>query len=363
METTRIRHAWSQARHHQNGILFVCGFLFDALTIIRIDAWLDLGIQLAYLLIITALLVLQSRKDRGLWKPGPRLEKLWGYSDEALYFVYGGLFSCYVVLYFKSTSGIRTYTFFVLLATLLFINEIPRVRRLGYRLRMGFYAFCWSSFLIYFVPILAGRMGDFIFLISMALSFFLTWKVAGWLISPGENYRAAKIRLFWPAGTLIAIIMVLYFFRLIPPVPLSVQYQGIFHNIEKRDDVYDLKTEAPPFYLFWRKDSRPYRYTEGEAVYYFVRIFAPGRFRHDVRIRWEKKNPQTGSYENRDYVSLQVTGGRSDGFRGYVAKSNFEEGRWRVSAETEDGRTIGMIGFNVEKIEEADRREWRILSM
>src|SRR5688500_5427154 len=67
--------------------LFVAGFLFDFLTMQRIDAWLDLAFQLAYLTGLTILLIAHDRR--------------WRYHTEVLHFLYGGLLSAYVVLYFR----------------------------------------------------------------------------------------------------------------------------------------------------------------------------------------------------------------------------------------------------------------------
>src|SRR5438105_253863 len=135
-------------KRYQNALLFVTGFLFDTVTIRRVDSQLDLAFQLFYLATVTALLLLQYREHHRVWAPGPRVGRVWPYNVEALHFIYGGLLSNYVVIYFKSASGSRPVVFFLFLVVLLFINELPQIRRYGYRLRLGLYAFCVSSFLI-----------------------------------------------------------------------------------------------------------------------------------------------------------------------------------------------------------------------
>jgi hypothetical protein len=40
-------------------------------------------------------------------------------------------------------------------------------------------------------------------------------------------------------------------------------------------------------------------------------------------------------------------------------KSNFEPGRWRVTAETEDGRAMAAVTFTVEERDVATERTWR----
>lgn len=39
--------------------------------------------------------------------------------------------------------------------------------------------------------------------------------------------------------------------------------------------------------------------------------------------------------------------GRGDGFRTFATKKNYQPGRWRVEIETDDGRDIGIIYFDL----------------
>src|SRR5690242_8286458 len=115
-------------RNH-NALIFVGGFLFDFVTIIRIDSCLDLAIQLFYLSTLALLLVYQYREHKHVWQPSGFVARVWHYNVEVLHFFYGGLLSSYVCLYFKSSTGARPVVFFVLLAALMFINEMPQIRR------------------------------------------------------------------------------------------------------------------------------------------------------------------------------------------------------------------------------------------
>ena len=138
-------------------VTFVAGFLFDLLTMQRIDARLDLAFQLAYLGGLTGLLVYQHREVMGRWTPRGLAARWWRYNVEALHFLYGGLLSAYVVLYFRSSTSSRATAFLLLLVGVMVINEVPRVRGGGYRLRVGLYAFCVLSFLSYFIPLIRLR--------------------------------------------------------------------------------------------------------------------------------------------------------------------------------------------------------------
>ena len=159
MAAVPVAHAWAVLRRHSTPAMFVAGFLFDFLTMQRIDAWADLALQLASLAALTGLLIYQHRELTGRWTRGRLTTRFWRYNLEALHFVYGGLLSAYVVLYFRSSTSARPSVFLLLLVGVMVINEVPFVRGAGYRLRLGLYGFCVLSFLTYFIPILIGRIG------------------------------------------------------------------------------------------------------------------------------------------------------------------------------------------------------------
>jgi hypothetical protein len=345
-------------KHHSNVVMFAAGFLFDLVTIRRIDAWTDLSIQMLYLVALTTMLIFQHREARGQWKPSAMLQRVWRYNVEILHFFYGGLLSAYVVLYLKSSTRARPLVFFILLVALMVLNEMPQIRRAGYRLRLGLYAFCVISFLNYFVPILIGRMSGWVFLLALGLSAGVVWLVADRLAAKEADPGPVRARLYMPALAVCVLIGVLYVFRLIPPVPLSVQLQGIYHDVRREGSEFMLTYEEPPLHLFWRSDSRPFRKRPGDRLHYFVRVYAPTRFQHEVFARWEYKDPGRG-WQTRDRIRLPIAGGRREGFRTYAVKTNFEPGRWRVSAETEDGRAMGALTFTVVEDAAGTERTWR----
>ena len=352
---------WQFLRRHSTPATFVAGFLFDFFTMQRIDAWADLAFQLGYLAALTLILVYQHRELTARWTPGRLASGLWRYNLEALHFVYGGLLSAYVVLYVRSSTSARPAVFLVLLVAVMVINEVPRVRGAGYRLRIGLYGFCVLSFLTYFIPILLGRIGWWVFLLSVLAAAAVVWQITGWLAGPGDGRRLERVRLFAPAGVVMVAITVLYFLRLIPPVPLSVQFQGIYHDVRRDAGSYTLVYPQPPFWAPWRRDSRPFERRDGDRLHYFARVFAPAGFEHRVIIRWEVLDPRVDTWMTTDRIPLAVVGGRAEGFRGIAVKANFTPGQWRVTAETDDGRAIATLSFEVEDDADASERQWRTI--
>lgn len=345
-----------------SGILFFCGgFGFDALTLDRIDAWIDLGTQGAYLAGITAVLVLQQRRGLGLWAPEGRWERAWTYNLEALHFLFGGLLSAYVIFYTKSGVSARSFVFFAVIAVLLVYNELPGARRWGLSLRMALYTFCLASYLIYLVPVLKGSMGDAVFLLSMGLTAVGVTGLTGVLLLGEADRRAALKRLAVPAAVTLSVVTAVYFLRLIPPVPLSLKFIGIYHKVERRGDSYSLTYEKGPWYAPFRRQDRPYLAGKGDRIYCFVRIFAPTRFSHKVTLHWMQRDPHSGGWVSRDRIPLDIRGGRDQGYRGYAFKAHYTPGRWRVQVETEDRRVIGKTGFKVRESAAERKRRWKVI--
>src|SRR5690606_3919128 len=101
-----------------------------------------------------------------------------------------------------------------------------------------------------------------------------------------------------------------------------------------------------PWWLFWERGAQTFYALPGDKLNCFVRIFSPTGFQDKVFLHWLRKN-QRGQWESQDRISNEIVGGRDEGFRGFATKSNYTHGDWRVQIETEDGREIGRIHFEV----------------
>lgn len=335
-------------KRHANIIFFVGGFLFDSLTMTRIDSAVDLIIQLVYLIVITVIVIAQVRAAHGLWTPSGRLARYWPYETEVLHFCYGGLLSGFIVFYFKSTSFSRSFVFLTLIAVLMVANEMPQIRKWGTQLRLGLYAFCIVSYLNYLLPVLVGRMGWHVFLLGWAFAVGVTFQVLKKLASYSADSTSALKQMGRAPAIVLLLVLTLYSLKLIPPVPLSLQHLGIYRNVEKTGSTYVLTKRVPKWYAFWRTDNRVFPARAGDEIYSFVSVFAPRRFSHSIYIRWSFYNPVKKEWLTADRLPIALAGGRKDGFRGFTRKEHYEPGNWRVEVETEDGRVLGSKSFVVE---------------
>ena len=352
----KLKLARYLVKRYSNVVFFVAGFFFDAFTLIRIDSTIDLLLQSLYLLGITLIIMLQAYLGAGRWQPKGWVARLWSFESEIIHFFYGGLLSAYVILYFKSTSLSRSIIFLVFVFILMLANEMPQIRRLRSLLRLGLYAFCLISYLNYLFPILMGRMGDWVFSLAWFLSAGLIYLLIKKLASLHLEPKKARVRLGWSPVLVLILVGVFYFNKWIPPVPLSMQYAGIFRNVEPQAGHYRLTYLKPPWTRFWEKSEHLFLVREGDRVYFFTRIFGPSRFEHRVFLRWELKDPRGNRWIRSDRIPLPIKGGRGQGYRGYAYKENYQPGKWRIEVETGDGRVLGGVVFRIEKDPSVEKR-------
>ena len=344
-QNSRIREFCEKHEKHTGLALFALGFIWDSLTMTRVDNMLDNVILLFYLAIIAAMIILTLRRQCGQTPPG-WMQKFESRFLWAMQFCFGGLFSSYVIFYFKSASFTRTQFFFLILVLLWIGNEFLKQRLKNPALLAVLYCFCLFSFFAFFLPVILARVDAWIFLLAGCISLSISLVVfsAGLLPEPGEWRRRMTPVTVSIFATFLGVNM-LYFANLIPPVPLALKSAGIYHQVTKTSEGYLVKYAPPSRLRFWRKWDDPFYFSPGESVYCYTAVFAPGKVRVPVRHVWSRKTPD--GWVRTDRISFPISGGREGGYRGYTAKSGMTPGKWRVELETEGGRTLGRIGFTV----------------
>ena len=330
---------------------FVAGFLFDIVTLGRIDSWLTIGQQAAYLLAVTAVLV-QMLLSEGQPAPdlsaAPRVKRWYfEYRNPAIHFLLGALLSAYTLFFFKSSSLLVSFGFMAVLVALLFANESERFKALGLPFKFALLALCWLAFFAYVIPVLIGQTGLVVFLVSMAVGCVPLVAVSFFLL---QNRRR---QILVPLGCVVIGFLTFYLFRLIPPVPLSIPFMGVYHGVERTEQGYKLSHERPAWRI-WHNGDQWFRAQPGDRVHVYFRVFSPSRFSDQVLMRWYLDESGRG-WVLQDTIPIKIVGGREEGFRGYGVKSKYQPGEWKVQVETTDAREIGRIYFSVESVPEAAR--------
>ena len=133
--------------------IFGIGFIWDSFTMTRVDNMIDNVILLFYLAIIAAMIILTLRRQCGAALP-KWIQKIESRFLWAMQFCFGGLFSSYVIFYFKSASWTRTQFFFLILVCLWVGNEFLQHKLRNQELLAVLYCFCLFSFLAFFLPVI-----------------------------------------------------------------------------------------------------------------------------------------------------------------------------------------------------------------
>ncbi len=354
----RLKLHYERNEHVVDIAAFVGGFLFDIAMLDRIDSWFTIGQQAAYLVLI-AVILLQMFFAEG--KAPPELNamstiKRWYYEYRMalVHFLLGTLLNLYTLFFFKSSSLFVSFAFMVALVLLLVANESKRLKALGLSFKFAMFSLCVLSFSASIVPVLVGSIGLFVFLLSMRVGCVPLAVINRRIrIHAPDRARQAMRQILLPFGLVLISFLSLYLFRLIPPVPLSIPFIGVYHDVERSEDTYRLSHERP-FWRIWHHGDQQFLAQSGDKVYVYFRIFSPTRFSDEVLMRWYWKD-NAGRWRLQDSIPIKILGGREQGFRGYGVKSNYQPGDWKLQVETTDEREIGRVYFDVATAPEAPR--------
>lgn len=339
-------------------IFFFLGFLFDLAVLHRIDEPLVIFQQALYLVVAAIFIGVELVETTREVHPPWLLKGVWKYREPLLHFLLGTLLNSFTIFYFKSASAFTSFLFIFILIAVLIMNEFKRFGERQTQVHMAFLSLCLISYFVSLAPILLGFVGNWPFL---GANFAAIIVFAGYYQFMKKRLTTMPAllhsHLIKPFVAIQVTFALLYFCHAIPPVPLSVSYMGIFHGIQKEQGEYRL-TYNRPYWKFWQHGDQTFYSRPGDVIHCFVRVFSPTKFKDKLQIRWLYKDDKKG-WQSRDVIPFQIFGGREEGYRGVVRKSNYEPGRWRVQVETEDSREVGRIDLVVYNDTEAEPREAR----
>ncbi|HBV01743.1 MAG TPA: hypothetical protein DEF00_05195 [Candidatus Taylorbacteria bacterium] len=329
-------------------LAFSLGFLWDSLTLTSVDGLFDNIVLLSYIVVAFASIMLLNAPgarnfQSSLARRGVNL------AEFLLPFSFGGLFSGFLIFYSRSGPLLSSAPFLLFILLLFLGNEFFRRHYERFIFQMSVFFVALFSYVALIIPVLLGRMGDMIFLLSGVVTLFLFWcalKILS-LISR-EEIRKSKFSLLAIVISIFVTFNFLYWSNMIPPIPLSLKEIGIYHNVERtRSGEYRLTFEKAPWYAFGQKTSAVFHRQGSMPIYAFSSVFAPTRLLTEVAHRWAYFDDQKDRWIDSTVVGFPISGGRENGFRGYSKKETISPGKWRVDVETLRGQTIGRFVFEV----------------
>lgn len=262
-------------------------------------------------------------------------------------FTFGALLSATFIFYWFSGALIVSWPFIAIVVILMVGNDVFRHFYLRPIVQMSIYFFILFSLTSIILPYLFHSISPWLFLMSTFVSLGLITLYFFLLSRSVPEMRGRAMHFFAPILAIAILMNGLYFFNVIPPIPLSLREGGVYHEVTRQGSEYRLVAEKKSW---WKKltTAKTIHLVHGEPVYVFTAIFAPGELNTRIVHVWERYDEKKKRWVEHDRLSFYLTGGRGEGFRGFSFKTTAAPGRWRVSVETERGQVIGKVNFRVE---------------
>jgi hypothetical protein len=208
-------------------------------------------------------------------------------------------------------------------------------------------------FFIFFVPVVMHQVGQIQFFISggFTVAFFVLFILFVQIAAP-KKFEENKRNLYLGIAGICIVINALYFFDIIPPLPMTLQDSGIYHSVIRTNtNTYAVGTEEQ---TMWDKilvsvNRYPTYHTKaGAPAYAFTALFSPVRFNTNIIHEWQRFDSVSRIWITEETIRLGVVGGRDNGYRTYSMITDLVTGKWRVNVKTNTGQTIGRMTFFVE---------------
>jgi hypothetical protein len=342
-----VRNWYARFERPISSLSLVGGFVFDALTLKRVDLFWENFWVVAHIVIVAVFIVLVNlEENESIDVKDPAKAHFWFVN--ILQFFFGGLLSTFLVFYFRSSTLSVTWPFMLILAAAFTANESLKKHYTRLVFQISLFYLSLFSFAIFIVPVLFGRIGPDVFVISgiaglAALFIFLA--ILGSFAR--EEFKKSRGLLFLLILGIFFGTNVLYFSNLIPPIPISLKDGGIYHSLYRdTSGNYVVQFEDPGWLGYFSLHS-DFHAVQGDPLYAYSAIFSPASFNMDIVHEWQEYDQNAGGWITMSRVNLNAVGGRDGGYRTYSLKSNITPGEWRVNIETAGGQIIGRLRFNV----------------
>jgi hypothetical protein len=351
----RIRDWYGRFERPISSISLIGGFVFNALTLTRVDEFMENFWVAIHILAVAVAIVLINREENmgaDAVHEGADPAKLHFWLLNILQFTFGGLLSTFIVFYVRGSVLAVAWPFFAILVVAFFANERFKKHYARIDFQISFFFLSLFLFAIFFVPVLVHAIGPAVFLMSgglalLALMLFIL--VLKWCTR--EGFKRGRAALYSSVIGIYLVVNALYFLHAIPPLPLALQDSGIYHSVARRvDGNYTVTTEDGSFkdhVLKYLSVYPTYHTKAGVPAYAYSAIFSPGSFNMSIVHDWQRRDEATGKWTSVSRVTLPVVGGRNGGYRTYSVNRDLAAGKWRVNVTTESGQLIGRMAFQV----------------
>lgn len=343
-----MRDWYEQNERRVSSFSLVAGFVFDSLTLQRVDSFFENFWLVINLLAVGISIVLLHRQEhtKDAKEKADTQRHFWLFN--IMQFGFGALLGASFIFYFRSATLSVSWPFLALLLTAMFANEFLKKHYDRLLFQVSFLYLSIFVLLIYLVPVLIHRLGPIVFIASGLLSLLALWGFLNILKKFSKDEFGVNLKpVILSVVSIFSIINVLYFTNLIPPIPLALKDAGIYHSVSRTaSGGYAVTEEKRGWFEYFHLSQKVY-WIAGDSLYAYSAVFSPTDLDTNIVHEWQYKDSESGTWITSSRIPLKLTGGRSEGFRTYSVKSNLSPGQWRVNVSTPRGAVIGRINFRI----------------
>lgn len=322
------------------------GFFVDYITFTSIQINVTFGILALYWLVTGLTIAFCNLYDAQILPPKFKYVRL--FSPLILQFTFGALLSASLIFYWFSGAFSVSWPLVVVIALLMVSNDLFRKYFMRPLVQTTIYFFTTISLLSVMLPYLFNSLNFWLFVAAGIISLGLFTGFIILLSYANKETRAQRFPLFAWVFFVFAVMNILYFANIIPPIPLALREAGVYHSLKVSQGAYLMEGEPE---TFWERlfPGQALHIAPGQRVYLYTAIFAPSKLQTTIFHRWQHYDQTLKKWVNKDRLSFTIVGGRQEGYKGYSYRSNLEQGKWRIYVENERGQVLGKIGFTIEE--------------
>jgi len=335
--------AWMQKyERHLSAVAMAAGFIVDSIFFERVDLWQTQVVFAAYaVMCFISIPLLQWIETRNISAPAWRV--ILPFMTQ---FALGGFWSGFVIFYGRSADLGSSWPFLLILFLVFLGSEYFH----QYHARLVFtsvlFFFAIYSYAIFALPIYTGTIGTLTFIESgmVAIGIFALFTVILRMLAR-ERFLIDVWRIRIGAFFVLVVMNVFYLTNILPPLPLSAESVGVYHLVWRVPGAYLATEEAQPWQVRYLGFAPTMHLVSGDSLYAYSSVFAPTTLMATIVHKWQWYDSVKKQWINKSTIAYPIQGGRDGGYRGYSAVPILDAGMWRVSIETDDGRTITRLPF------------------
>ncbi len=357
MISSFYKRALTFYKRHERKIIpgmLVLGFVVDVVTFRSINielAFILLGVHLLVVAGAVGFITIYDAKDIKF--------RLFGYfrliAPLLMQFSFGALLSAAFIFYSFGGALSVSWPLILLIFFLMVSNEIFKRSYLYFGVQSSVLFFVMFVFFSLVLPYVFHSLSVLWFVLAGIVSVVIIGVYIYVLSSFSPSLRNRRDKYMWFIAIIFFVMHGLYFLNIIPPVPLSLRDVGVYHDVTRDGNDYKVLEEKETL-LDKFLPGKTIHVVSSESLYIFTSIFAPAELNTNIVHDWQWYDDK-GKWISMSSPGYRISGGRSDGYRGFTVKGNLQNGRWRVFVKTERGQVLGKVGFRVEFVEEMGERE------